>query len=269
MSQSGIANVNALFQGAIADGSISAQVAQTINIPDLGAQIQAGLGVTPDQVPASEVTLVTMMPDDSGSIRFVRGNTEAVRDGHNLVLDALKTSKQTNGILVHCRYLNGDVLYPYCPLDQAVRMTPQNYDPDKGTPLYDQIVTLLATVLVKTKEFLDSGAPVRSVTLIITDGSDQHSVAYRSPQSVRPLVQELLIKEQHIVAAMGINDGTTDFRRIFREMGIEDRWILTPNNDPKSIRAAFQLFSQSCALPASQGAASFSKTAMGGGFGAP
>ena len=68
--------------------------------------------------------------------------------------------------------------------------------------------------------------------------------------------------EAHIVAAMGISDGITDFRAVFRDMGIEDRWILTPGNNPSEIRRAFQVFSQS-AVRASQ-AASFSQGAAGG-----
>jgi hypothetical protein len=50
-------------------------------------------------------------------------------------------------------------------------------------------------------------------------------------------------------------------------MGIEDRWILTPGDTQSDIRTAFQLFSQS-AVRASQGAAAFGSTALGG-FGAP
>ena len=53
-----------------------------------------------------------------------------------------------------------------------------------------------------------------------------------------------------------------DLRAIFREMGIEDRWILTPGNNPSEIRKAFQVFSQS-AVRASR-AASFSQGAVGG-----
>jgi hypothetical protein len=60
------------------------------------------------------------MPDDSGSIRAA-GNEQTVRDGHNLVLDALARSKQRDAILAHTRYLNGQILFPYRPIDQAVR----------------------------------------------------------------------------------------------------------------------------------------------------
>ena len=82
--------------------------------------------MSPDDVPASQVLLVTMMPDDSGSIRF-GGNAQRVRDGHNLILEVLSRSKQKEDILAHTRYLNGHVLYwvagedPRVPRHRAVR----------------------------------------------------------------------------------------------------------------------------------------------------
>jgi hypothetical protein len=76
----------------------------------------------------------------------------------------------------------------------------------------------------------------------------------------------MLRSETHIVAAMGIDDGSTDFRQVFREMGLRDEWILTPGNSHKDICKAFQIFSQS-AVRVSQSAAHFSQ-ASGGGFGA-
>jgi len=255
------ASLSQLFQSAQGDGNVSAATLQAINVADLGAQIQQGLGIGVDQVQTSEVVLVTMMPDDSGSIRFA-GHTQLVSDGHNLVLDALGTSKQKDGILAHTRYLNGAVLYPYCPLDQAVRMTSQNYNPDKGTPLYDQAAVILATVLAKTQEFEDSGVPCRTVTLIITDGADEHSVK-QNASKIKKLVNDMLMTEKHIIAAMGIDDGRTDFRLVFKDMGIQEDWILTPGNSQSEIRKAFQVFSQS-AVRASQNAKSFSQTAAGG-----
>jgi len=62
---------------------------------------------------------------------------------------------------------------------------------------------------------------------------------------------------------MGIDDGFTDFRNVFQEMGVRDEWILTPANTESEIRKAFQVFSRS-AVRASQSAVSFSQTAMGG-----
>lgn len=258
-------NLNNLFQSAHEEGLLSAASIQALNVIDIGAQIQAGLGINVDDVAASEVVLVSIMPDDSGSIRYSK-NAQAVRDGHNTILDALKTSNQQDNILIHNRYLNGHVLYPYCQLSQAVPMNQHNYDPDKGTPLYDQTVILLGTVLAKSQEFADNGVPVRTVTLIITDGADEHSNRANA-QTVSALVKDMLRAENHIIAAMGIDDGHTDFRTVFQEMGIQPDWILTPGNSQAEIRQAFQMFSQS-AVRVSQGTTNFSQAGLGG-FGIP
>ena len=253
-------DVNDLFQSAHAEGVLSASSLQVLTAVDLGAQIQAGLGVSVDDVESSEVILLTIMPDDSGSIRHA-GNEPAVRDGHNLVIEALAASKQRDGILAHTRYLNGQVLFPYRPIEQAVMMSPKNYEAIQGTPLYDQSVVLLGSVIAKTQEMTQNGVAARSITLIISDGADQHSNR-ATARDVAALVQDMARAENHIVAAMGISDGATDFRRVFTEMGIEDRWILTPGNSPSEIKKAFRVFSQS-AVRASQ-AATFSRAALGG-----
>jgi hypothetical protein len=232
-------------------GALSARSLATLDVVDIGAQIQTGLGVSIDDVAASEVVLLTMMPDDSMSIASA-GNTEAVRDGHNFVLDALRASKQSGEVLAHTRYLNGHVLCPYTALDHAVAMSAANYDPRLGTPLFDQTAVLLGTVIAKSQELSQAGIAVRTVTLIITDGGDYGSTRCK-PADVKALVADMLAQENHIIAAMGISDGTTDFKQVFRSMGIPDRWILTPGNSASEIRRAFAVFSQS-AVRASAGA---------------
>jgi len=164
-------------------------------------------------------------------------------------------------------------------------MDTHNYDPNLGTPLYDQTAVVLATVLAKAQEFEDNGVPCRTVTLLITDGNDEHSHVQR-PGTINKLVTDMLKAERHIIGAMGISDGSTDFGMIFsgvpsREiekarkdgtvnqlapkggMGIHPAWVLTPGSSQSEIRLAFQVFSQS-AVRASQGAKSFSQAAAGG-----
>lgn len=254
-------DLNQLFQTAQNEGLLSNESFSALNVLDIGAQIQAGLGISVDDVMASEVVLVTLMPDDSGSIRF-SGNAAVVAAGHNTVLDALASSNQKENILAHTRYLNGHVLFPYCPVAQAIRMDNHNYNPNQGTPLYEQTVVLLGTVLAKAQEFSDNGVPVRTVTLLITDGADEHSQK-ATAKTVRSLVQDMLMAENHIIAAMGIDDGRTNFHQVFQEMGIRDEWTLTPGNSQKDIRSAFQVFSQS-AVRASQSAGNFGQTSLGG-----
>ena len=252
----------ALLQSATDTGVLSAATARMIQVPDLGQRVQEALGMPAGQYTNSEVTLVATMIDDSGSIRM-SGQSQTMRDGHNHVLAALNGAKSAGNILIHGRLLNGGILYPYGPLDAAVEMTPQNYNPDKGTPLYDETVIFLSAVAAKYQEFTDQGIDARCVSLIMTDGADEHSRLHTAVDCQR-LIIDLLKTEHHIIAAMGINNGSTDFRRVFQEMGILDEWVLTPGNTDKEIRAAFRAFSQS-AVRASQGAQSFSKAA-GGGF---
>jgi hypothetical protein len=249
--------VEDLWQTALDEGALSPAGKAAIDLVDPGAQIQAALGVSVDDVPASEVVLLTMMPDDSGSMAPAAG---AVAAGHNLVLEALARSRQRAAVLAHTRYLNGLILYPYCALDRAVRMTAANYSPNQGTPLYDQSIVLLGTVVAKAQEMADAGVPARTVTLLITDGEDQHSTRARAAD-VRALVEDMRRSETHIVAAMGVGGDPAVFRKVFRDMGIEDRWILTPSAAETEIRRAFQVFSQSAAR-VSQGAA----PAVLGGF---
>jgi hypothetical protein len=100
-------------------------------------------------------------------------------------------------------------------------MDAKNYTPNQGTPLYDQTVVLLGTVLAKSQEFSDNGVPVRTVTLIITDGDDCHSMRHGA-KDVAAIAKDMLRMENHIIAAMGIDDGSTDFRKVFQDIGIRD-----------------------------------------------
>lgn len=263
MTNSQTVNLDDLFQSAVAQGSISPATLNSLNIQDVGQMIQGCLGISVDAVTASKVFLVTLLVDDSSSIRFA-GNSQAMRDGVNLVLDALNKVKNRDGILICCRYLNGKILYPYVPLDQAIRLTTSNYDPNGGTPLYDQTAILAGSVIAKTQEFELNGVPVTSSSLVVTDGHDEGSYQFRRPEAVEPIIRDLLLQEKHIFAAMGIDDGgTTDFRDVFTRMGFRPEWVMTPQNTDQEIRRCFNMFSQSTAS-ASQNATSFSQTAQAG-----
>ncbi len=278
--------LDTLFGNALDMGQLSAAALETITVADLGQQIQNALGVSVDDVAQGDVTLFTIDVDDSGSIRMA-GNASVVREGHNLVIKSLADSKQHPSILAMCKTINDILLYPYSLVKQAVLMDSRNYDPNKGTPLYDSTIQTLATVIAKRQEFIDAGVSCRTITLLVSDGADIHSRHVAS--DVFQIVSDMLASEEHIIAAMGIDDGRTDFYRVFTGhtksacetakrdgtlndmkaiggMGIMPRWVLNPGNSPSEIRAAFMMASQS-AVRASQGAGAFSKNA--GGFGTP
>lgn len=251
-----------LLQSAHDDGDLSSgSLTALTKIPDIGAIIQQGLGVPINSVRSSEVVLLNILVDDSGSIRM-SGNSQSIRDGHNMLIKALLDSKQQDNIEVINRYLNGTVLYPYTPLSLVPEMDSSNYDANGGTPLFDETAKLLATVIAKAQEFKNSGIQVRTITLILTDGEDCHSHT-STASDIKKIVTDMLRGEDHIIAAMGFDNGSCDFKQVFSDMGILDRWSLTSSANASEIRKAFQVFSQS-AVRASQSAAHFSQTNLGG-----
>lgn len=239
-----MSEVAQIMNEAISDGLLSSSSQATLsNFPDLNAQIQQGLGVTPDEIATKDVVLVSMLIDDSGSIRFA-SQSDAVRQGHNLVLDSIQESKQEDNVLVHVRYLNGTVLTPYVRVQDAAKMTTHNYNPNGGTPLYDETVVFLASIAAKYQEFQSAAVPCRCITLIVTDGVDEHS--YRSnDRDVKHIVTDLLKTEDHIIATMGIGDDKDQWDPVFEGMGIPEDWRLTPSTSGHDIRAAFSMFSKS------------------------
>lgn len=251
-------NVKDLLSQAADRGSVAAD--SLGGLQDLGRAIQGAMGVSADDVPASEVFLLSFVIDDSSSLRF-QSNAQHVRDGHNTVQEELRKSNKGEDILVHAHAINVGRIYPFSPLKSAVKLTNQNYDPSGSTPLFDGTLTVLGTVLAKEQEFANQGVPVRTVTVIISDGANNAS--RKTADDVRLVVEPMLKSENHIVALLGIDDGSTDFRAVAREMGIRDEWVLTPASDGKSIRQAFGVISR-ISQSASQGAASFSKAAATG-----
>lgn len=262
MSKNQPPNVQALFTEMVSQGGLSQASFSALVAPDLTAKMQAAMGTPADVVVAAEAVLLGLLIDDSGSI-VAANNTQNIIDGHNLVLEAVGGAKHSGDIMAHTRYLKGFVLYPWVPVSQVIRMDSSNYRPQGLTPLYDEMAVMLGCVLAKSQEFANLGMPVRTITLVVTDGHDEGSTR-QTPDSVKAVVQDMLMQEMHIIAGMGIDDGGyIDFRAVFRSMGIKGEWVLTPKNSTKEIRAAFRTFSQSAAR-ASQNAASFSKTAQTG-----
>lgn len=268
-------DVNDLFQEGHDEGSISTEAVQSLRIADLNDAIRPGLAVNIEDVAASEMILLTLLIDDSGSIRF-SSNAQAVRDGYNQIKnEVLRGSRESEEIMIHTRYLNPsirdengdmtDILYPFCPIEQAVDMNPQNYDPRGSTPLYDQIFVTLATVQAEMQRWTRLNVPCRSIVVIITDGADLSS-SQHSPATIRPVVGTLLSQEVNVICAMGIEDGEgTNFRRVFADMGIPPEWVLTPDNTESDIRRAFGMVSRSVST-ASRPATGMTSTQIRGSF---
>lgn len=255
MSSTAAPTVGELFQEAHDAGDLSGGSLQVLQ--NIGAHFQAALGTPAADVNASEVTLFNILVDNTGSLSPY---TQEVIDGVNLCLDALTGSKQKDSIFISVRYYDS-ILNAFCALEDADHLDNHNYRASLGrTPLFDGALELLGVTAAKTQEFAGNGVPVRSVSVIVTDGADNASK--HKAADVAQVVKDLLRAETHIIAGMGIDDGYTDFTAVFESMGVPANWILTPGNDASAIRQAFQVVSQS-AVKVSQ-AANVSHVAMGG-----
>lgn len=255
-----MSTLNNLFQQAGDQGELEQQTVDLLLGDDLGADINAALGISVDDEPVTEALLVAVLLDNSVSLA---GREPDVRNGCNHLFETLGKSKQSESMYSHVRLLDGTVLDPFRKLKDASVIDSQNYQAVLGhTPLYEQSFLLLKTVIAKTLEFTTGGTPARTITVIVTDGANNGRG--KSASDVATLVRDMLRQENHIIAGMGIDDGYTDFRKVFGEMGIPPKWILTPGNTGHEIRDAFRLLSQS-AVQASQSPQSYSRTA-GGGF---
>lgn len=112
-------DINELFQSAAADGLISQDTYQALQVVDIGQMIQNGMGTPADDVTSSEVTLIGMLMDDSYSMR---SEAQAARDGHNQVIQALNESKQKDSVLITTVYLNDGPLTAFCSLEPSCRI---------------------------------------------------------------------------------------------------------------------------------------------------
>jgi hypothetical protein len=224
-----------------------------------------------DHLQYSNLLYIAVMPDDSASIAgansLSRDNTQDVINGHNEIINALKRSVQARMILFKTQYLNSDTaLNNWVRLDKAVPMTRDNFKPEGGTPLYDKTLSLLRSVIYEKDEALERGQQARWGILLITDGDDTTStdnaehvkIILDDMRKTGELLQtcEPSDKVAGSIALLGVEDRKTDpevgahFEKVAHFMGI--KWVLHADRlDPKSMRRAFNTFSEGVARAAS------------------
>jgi hypothetical protein len=258
-------DINALFQTAVEAGDISPASVQTImTIPDIGLQIQNGLGIDVDDVQSNDPIQFAFLIDDTVSMEPL---VDVVIKGYNLIRTNLLRSHQKAGIIVHTSFISGKILHPFQVLTNTPELTRQNYRATYGsTPLRDKMAIVLSRSLAKYQEFAAVETFARSFTVVLTDGRD--NVSKLRPEDIAGLSLDVRSKvESHKLVFMGIEDGhKPSHTEIALKLGVHKDWILNPNNSNKEIQAAFEIVSQS-ALSASQATGgSFSQVALGGGF---
>ncbi|MBE2250856.1 MAG: VWA domain-containing protein [Myxococcus sp.] len=239
------------LSSAVATGVLSAQTS-TLITGNLGAIVLAGAaGKALEDLTASDVTLVTLLIDASGSIAD-RGLEQAVRDGQNALLDAFGGAKEKDSVLLALWTFNGDqkVLHAYVPVEDATRLDGKSYRAGGATRLYDTWCDALAANVAYAQRLRDGGTPTRSVVVVVTDGEDVGST--RTSRDCARLSKDLLASELFTLAFVGVGKDT-QFELIAAAMGVPAGCVHVQRDaTPSGLRKTFQLVSRS-AIRASQG----------------
>lgn len=226
-------------------GVLSTRSSSALQRPEIDREVRLALEASYSVKSTGTILLVTMMPDDSYSMVEPQGESGTKRDsvisGHNELLDAMATSRDRGRILWQTRYLNRTVLNPFSPLTKCTRMTIENCPSTSSTPLYEQTLVLLGTILVKTEELVELGAKVRTATLIMTDGESTEVNKVELARDVACVVQDMKQLGDHIVAGMSITSAGDKFSQPFLDMGIDPGYIFSATSR-EEILEVFRVF---------------------------
>ena len=212
--------------------------------------IAGAAGKDVEDIEASDVTLVTMLIDASSSIHD-RNLEDAIRDGQNSLVDALRDTREKDSILMALWTFNHElrVVHSYVGLDDVTRLDGKNYQGLGGTRLYDTWCDALAANVTYADRLRGSGTPCKSVVVVVTDGEDMGSK--KRAADCAQLSKSLLATEQFTLAFVGV--GPCDFHAVARAMGVPDGSIaVQAQANATAIRKVFRMVSQS-AIRASQG----------------
>lgn len=225
---------------------------QNLVTGNLGAVVIAGAaGKDAEDIVASDVLLVTLLVDASSSIH-ARGLEDAVRDGANMLADALSHTRERDAILMALWTFNDDVrvVHSYVGLDDVTRLDKTNYAGVGCTRLFDTWCDALTANVLYAQRLRDSGTPCKSIVVVVTDGEDVGSK--RRAADCKRISQDVLASEQFTLAFVGVGNDV-DFHAVARDMGVPDGCVtVQAQATPSAIRKVFRMVSQS-AVRASQG----------------
>ena len=208
---------------------------------------------------AKEVLLVLLLVDDSGSIE-ASGNTQAVIDGYNGFLEALRSAP--GEVRVKTMFLNDRTERGFHVPAEVPFLSGETYRPNNQTPLYLRSVDALQSVLDEAKRLAGEGASVRSMTFIFTDGGDNQSAGVAAP-NVKTIVDVMLTTGTHVVGGCAVSDGCTNFWNVFASMGIPEQWVRVLANGRDDIRGTMTEMG-TMASDASRSQADYTQTSQTG-----
>lgn len=162
--------------------------------------------VKPENLGASEYTLVSIVCDVSGSVDvFAKGLLDTIKK----IVEACKKSERSENLMIRLITFNDDIEEVH-GFKELFTIDPNDYDslrPSGCTALYDATYSGIGSVLTYSETLIDQDFDVNGAVYIITDGMDNRSSM--SPSDVKKLTQTAIRTEKIeslITVLIGLKD---------------------------------------------------------------
>jgi len=176
---------------------------EVINIPGPGSfQFSA---VQPEQLGATEYTLVTMVVDTTGSVADFRDELLAAV---KTIVEACQKSPRAENLMLRFLTFNTQVYeeHGFKPLSQIDVNDYKSLDPQGMTALFDATFSATGATLQYSKSLIEQDFDVNGAIYIITDGADNASSI--SPKQILENLKQATkdeVIESLITILIGIN----------------------------------------------------------------
>lgn len=176
----------------------------------------------PPQKGTKEVTLVSVLIDDSSSIA-VAGNVNAIIRGYRAFL--AETRKSEGDVWLRFSFFhNRREGKGFVPIVKARGFTERTYLLKKGTPLYISVFEELRVFQDEVDRLTALGYDVRTIFVLFADGQDNRSGCFTSVD-VERRVKPMKATGKSVFAARGVNYGGIDFWPVFQSMSFDRHQI--------------------------------------------
>lgn len=178
-----------------------------------------------DELEASEYTLVTIALDETGSISGYERDIEEMLD---TVLKACASDPYSMNLLVRIvkfgsqySHGGGNGVSEVCGFTPLNGVDPAAFPALRGggmTPLYDAVYSSVGAMNVYAKDLVDLDFAVNGITVVVTDGGENASVA--TANMVKDELEQSVkgeIMESHVSILIGIGTGSGDASGILKD----------------------------------------------------
>jgi uncharacterized protein YegL len=162
--------------------------------------------VKPENLGASEYTLVTIVCDVSGSVNvFAKDLLKAIR----MIIDACKKSPRSENLMIRLITFNDNIeeVHGFKELYMIDQDAYDDLDPGGCTALFDATYSGIGSVLTYSETLIDQDYDVNGAVYIITDGMDNRSSM--GPSDIRKMIKEA-IRSEKIESLISILVGLKD-----------------------------------------------------------